>query len=294
MQTKEKVLLILGLLNFLVFVQGLALKIPDYIRSLPFRIPEQRPELISAMQMFTPFEVSIQLLVFFFFFITPGFIFTLAFFKELTKLEKIFLSFTISTLIFGIFDNIGAGMLGSMNYYSICSTTSLIFIVAFSVLGLFFLYVKKIGLGGKLFKLIFIVVSIIFFLLPLLILKNIEFGTLLEFEKIIPWWFNPPCICSEVNFLVGVGSLLIVLFLLNFVVKLKRELILIPLLLLLGFVFFSSSKFLDTYHGMLSFSSPTFLVWVEDLANKSELLMLISLLILLLLNLEMLRVVRKI
>ncbi|MCS7105850.1 MAG: hypothetical protein NZ942_00835 [Candidatus Aenigmarchaeota archaeon] len=285
MQRNEKLLLLLGLFNFLFFVQGLALK-----------IPEQTPELllIIGMEIFTPLEVLVQLIVFFFLFTLPGFIFTITFFKEFTKLEKTFLSFTISSLLFGIFDSFGAGILGPVNYYSIASTSSLVFIIVFSLLGIFLYNLKKIGVSGRVFNTVFVVFSLFFFFIPLIILKNIPFEILLNFEKSIPWWFNPPCVCSEVNFLVSVGSLMIVFFLLSFVFKLKKEFLMIPLLLLLGFLLFSLSKFIDTYHGILSFSIPTFLVWIEDLANKSEILMSASLLLLLILNLELFRVVRKI
>ncbi|MEM5882779.1 MAG: hypothetical protein QXQ77_00880 [Candidatus Aenigmatarchaeota archaeon] len=285
MQTKEKVLLILGLLNFLVFVQGLALK-----------IPEQTPELllVIGMEMFEPLEVSFQLVVFFFLFTLPGFIFTTTFFKDLTKLEKIFLSFTISALLFGIFDSFGAGILGPVNFYSLASTTSLVFVLAFSVLGLFFFGLKKAGVKGKVFSVIFGIFSLLSFFIPLLLIKAVPFETMLHIEKAIPWWINPPCICSEANFLVGLGSLIIVFFLSGFTFKLRKEFMNIPVLLLLGFLFFSFSKLLDTYHGILSFNSPTFLVWLEDLAKKSEALMLISLLFLFILNLEMFRVVKKI
>jgi hypothetical protein len=289
MKNSEKILIILGIVNFFLFLNGLMIGIPAEI-----------PKLLLAAHVtpFSPNQVLIQLLFFFFIFIIPGLIFSLIFFKESTWIEKILIGFIVSGLIFGIYDFLGAGMLTPPKFYSIVGVHTLVFIIFFSALGgitaIFKFLERKKVISSKLFNIIFILLTIFFGFFSLNILKLIPFDRLTAIQKVIPWWFNPNCICAEMSFLITLASAIIAGLLFSFILELKKKFALIPILLFLAFILITVSKIVDTYHGILSFGSPTGLTWREDLAFTSSILTFLALIFFLTLNLELFKVVKRI
>jgi hypothetical protein len=290
MTRAEKFITFLGVVNFFILMMGIKVGIPKEI-----------PHLLIATGV-TPFqfrEVLVQLIVLFPLFSLPGFLFVVTFFPKVTKIEKTLLSFLISSLLFGIYDFLGAGALTPPKFYSIVKVHTLSFIVFFSLLGVLTFFLKKLRddkvVRNRTFYLIFVILSIILGFSSFGILKAIPFENLVTLQKIIPWWFNPPCICSEANFLVLISSLIIIFFLSKFIATLKEKAFLsVPISLLLAFIFLALSKLQDLYHGILAFGSPTGLVWNPTLATGAGIAMFFTLLFFLFLTWQLYKIVRKI
>ncbi len=133
MERREKVIVIFGAVNFLIFVFGMLAGIPSQI-----------PGLLKAVGV-TPysfFEVLVQMVFTGAVYVIPGFAFTMIFFRDKTTIEKVLIAFTITAALFGIYDFIGAGP-NPVFWYSIVSTHTFIFSGIFILLALIVYGIKK-------------------------------------------------------------------------------------------------------------------------------------------------------
>lgn len=134
MEKREKAIVALGVANFIIFLFGMLAKIPEHI-----------PGLLKAIGV-TPHPFFEVLVIMFFtslIYVIPGFTFTMIYFREKTKIEKLLIAFTITAVLFGIYDFIGAGK-NPLFWYSIVSVHTFMFSALFTLLAGLIYVVKRL------------------------------------------------------------------------------------------------------------------------------------------------------
>ena len=122
MKKNEKVLVLLGVINFIIFVLGVLMRIPEHIPQL-LKIVGVTPQPLA--------HIVIQMIVTGGLLFIPGYLFARLFFEEYGGVERIFLSVSIWAVLFGIYDFLGAGK-NAVVWYSAVGAHTVVFVLIFS------------------------------------------------------------------------------------------------------------------------------------------------------------------